>query len=124
MKKVDKFRTANRLAAAMELNKPRDEREEMRPIPAAEVRVREGEQVRAKRYLQLRLVEDVVAEAFARIIYPADYGRPTQWDANVLIVMSDDDIRAYSYPAEKQDRLIRFRDALRARDLTVWEPRS
>lgn len=121
MKSIDKFQTANRLAAAMELNKPRDERIEMRPLTGAEVREREFEEVKAKRYIQRRLVDDVVSLALCRIMYPAEYGKPSQWDANVLIVMDDDDIEAFAYTEAVRDRLKQFRDALRARDrLTVW----
>lgn len=121
MKSIDKFQTANRLAAAMELNKPRDERLEMRPLSPAEVREREFENVKAKRYIQRRTVEDVVAMSLARILWPNDYGKPSEWDANVLIVMDDSDIDDFAWPQTARDRLRKFRDALRARDrLTVW----
>lgn len=121
MKSIDKFQTANRLAAAMELNKPRDERVEMRPLSPAEVREREFENVKAKRYIQRRQVDDVVSLALCRILYPADYGKPSEWDANVLIVMDDEAIEAFAYQEAHRDRLRKFRDALRARDrLTVW----
>jgi hypothetical protein len=119
--KIDKFQTAGRLAAALELNKPRDERGEMRPLTPAQIREREFEETKARRYFQRRTVEDVVAMSLARILWPDQYGKPSEWDANVLIVMDDEAIREFAWPQEKQDRLIRFRDALRARDrLTVW----
>lgn len=121
MKQRDKFQTANRLAAAMELNKPRDERVEMRPLSAAEVREREFEETKARRYFQRRTVDDVVAMSLARILWPKEYGQPSEWDANVLIVMDDDDIDYFAWPEDKRGRLKQFRDALRARDrLTVW----
>lgn len=121
MKSIDKFATANRLAAIAELNKPRDERQAMRPLTPAEVREREFEETKFRRYLQRRAVEDVVAMSLARILWPNEYGKPSEWDANVLIVMDDAAIDEFAWPQEKRDRLRKFRDALRARDrLTVW----
>lgn len=119
--KIDKFQTAGRLAAALELNKPRDERGEMRALTPAQVREREFEETKARRYFQRRVVEDVVAMSLARILWPKDYGQPSEWDANVLIVMDDAAIDEFAWPQKQRDRLRAFRDALRAKErLTVW----
>lgn len=121
MSQKDKFQTANRLAAIAELNKPRDERQAMRPLTPAEVREREFEETKFRRYIQRRTVEDVVALSLARILWPDQYGKPSEWDANVLIVMDDSDIDDHAWPEANRARLKKFRDALRARDrLTVW----
>lgn len=113
--KSDRFQTAGRLASIAELNKPRDERETMRPITQAEVREREFLEVKGKREFQRWTVDRYVFPALARILMPDDYGRPTTWDANILVVMSDDDIRSFVYGDDRVERLGRFRDNLRAR---------
>lgn len=117
MKSIDKFATANRLAAAAELNKPRDERAEMRPLTPAEVREREFVEVKGKREFQRWTANRYIWVALARILWPNDpeYGRPSEFDVAILSVMDDADIRDFVGRGENVDRLILFRDNLRAR---------
>jgi hypothetical protein len=113
--KADRFQTAGRLASIAELNKPRDEREQLRPITAAEVREREFLEVKGKREFQRWTVDRYVFPALARMLWPADYGTPGRLDAWILVGMSDDDIRLFVYGDDRVERLARFRDNLRAK---------
>lgn len=112
MTQRDKFQAANRLAAIAELNKPRDERAEMRPLSPAEVREREFEEVKGKRDFQRSMARDAIYGALDRILYPDQCGRPCMFDANVLIVMDDEDVRTF-VAGPDGDRAILFRDNLR-----------
>lgn len=112
--KADKFQTAGRLAAALELNKPRDEREELRPLTPAQVREREFEEVKGKRDFQRWTADRYIWGALDRILNPIQCGRPTAFDANILLSMDDDDLASFAYSGDR-DRLILFRDNLRQR---------
>lgn len=113
--KSDRFQTAGRLASIADLNKPRDEREAMRPITAAEVREREFVEVKGKREFQRDVASRYIYAALDRILYPTECGRPTSFHAAILAEMSDDDIASFVYSGPDRDRLARFRDNLRAR---------
>lgn len=113
MTQRDKFQTANRLAAIAEMNKPRNEREEMRPLSPAEVREREFVEVKGKREFQRYVVDRYVFLALARILWPTEYGAASTFDGHILLVMEDDDFRAFVYGDENVARLILFRDNLR-----------
>lgn len=113
--KRDRFQTAGRLAEAAAHSAPADPREAMRPLTPAEVREREFAEVKGKREFQRWTVDRYVFPALARMLWPADYGQPGRFDAWILVVMSDDDIRSFVYGDDRVERLARFRDNLRAR---------
>lgn len=113
--KRDRFQTAGRIQEAMAHSAPADPREAMRPLTPAEVREREFQEVKGKREFQRWTVDRYVFPALARMLWPDDYGRPSTWDAMILVGMSDDDIRAFVYGDDRVERLARFRDNLRAR---------
>lgn len=113
--KRDRFQTAGRIQEAMSHSAPPDPREQMRPLTPAEVREREFQEVKGKREFQRWTVDRYVYPALARLLMPADYGTPGRFDAQILVGMSDDDIRSFVYGDDRVERLARFRDNLRAR---------
>lgn len=111
--KRDRFQTAGRIAEAMEHDAPRAA--DLRPLTPAEVREREFQEVKGKREFQRYVVDRYVWLALARILWPAEYGKPGTLDANILVVMDDSDIRDWVGRGENVDRLILFRNNLRRR---------
>lgn len=111
----DRFQTAGRLAEAAEHSAPRAP--DLGPLTPAQVREREFAEVKGKREFQRWTADRYIWLALARILWPDDpeYGRPSMFDANILVVMDDSDIRDFCGRAVDVDRLILFRDNLRAR---------
>lgn len=113
--KRDRFQTAGRIAESMAHEAPKDPREEMRPLTPAEVRAREYEQVIGRREFGRRMADDRIFLALARMLWPEDYGRPSTFDREILLVMDDGDIQSFAYNVDHAARLIRYRDNFRAR---------
>ncbi len=111
----DKFQSAGRIAETMAHDAPPDPRAEMRPLTKAEVREREFLEVRGRREFGRRVAEDRIILALARMLWPEDYGQPSSFDALILCQMDDDDVDSYTGQQAHYDRLIRWRDNLRAK---------
>lgn len=110
--KRDRFQTAGRIAEALEHVAPKDPREEMRPITAAEAREREFRQVVARREFGRYVADRAITIALCRILWPdGEWGKPTDLDYRILTFCDAED---FETNATNTSRLLAIRDAIRS----------